>query len=215
MDIISIHNVLFEVLGYQVSLIELIGTITGLICVWYSVRANVLTWPIGIINAAAFLILFYQVNLYSDMFLQVWFIIIGIYGWINWSKKDAKKTISRLDKNQITLVLFLVTAGTIFIGSYMSHIHEMLPQFFSQPAAYPYFDAFTTTASIIAVVLMAQKKIETWVLWISVDIVCIVLYILKGILFMSVEYFLFSMLATSGLITWIKFLKNEKRTSIR
>jgi nicotinamide mononucleotide transporter len=214
-NIIDINNILFEILGYKVSLIELIGTVTGLISVYYAVKANVLTWSIGLINAAAFFILFYQVNLYSDMFLQVWFFIIGIYGWIKWKKIPAKKTISHLNYINHIILILLISCITILLGLFMANIHLIFPVQFSQPAAYPYFDSFTTISSIIAVNLMAEKKIESWVIWIVVDIICIFLYLSKGVFAVSIEYVLFFILALSGLINWIKLFKNEKRISLR
>lgn len=215
MDFISVYNILFTILGYQVSLIELIGVITGLMSVFYAVKANVLTWSTGIVNAVAFFILFYQISLYSDMFLQVYFFIISIIGWIKWHKKENDKAISTIDFKRRTFTTIVILAGSLIVAVFMSNIHLILPDLFKQPAAFPFLDSFVLVASIVAVTLMALRKIESWVLWILIDITCVIIYFLKGILFMSIEYGIFLGLATSGLITWVKFYKNEKRVSNR
>jgi len=77
---LSIENICCTLLGYSLSYVELVGTVTGLVSVWLAARANILTWPVGIINVLAFFILFYQVRLYSDMALQVYFLATTIYG---------------------------------------------------------------------------------------------------------------------------------------
>ena len=63
MDFFNINHIAFQLLGYQISYIELIGTLFGLISVYYASKANVLTWPTGILNEIALFILFYQVKI--------------------------------------------------------------------------------------------------------------------------------------------------------
>jgi nicotinamide mononucleotide transporter len=215
MDFISIHNILFTILGYQVSWIELIGVITGLMSVVYAVRANILTWPVSILNAVAFFILFYQVNLYSDMFLQVYFFVISIIGWMTWKRKSNKNEIAIMCWIERLFVMILLIVCFIIVGFFISNIHIILPKYFVQPAAYPFLDSFVLVASIIAVTLMAMKRLESWILWIIIDCVCVFLYLAKGVLFMSIEYAIFLGLAISGLISWIKFYTNGKRISNR
>jgi nicotinamide mononucleotide transporter len=62
--------------------------------------------------------------------------------------------------------------------------------------------------SIIAIFLLAQKRIETWYLWILVDIVCVFMFFKKGIVFLGLEYIIFLGMATYGLLNWEKKLKN-------
>jgi nicotinamide mononucleotide transporter len=83
-----------------------------------------------------------------------------------------------------------------------------LPLYFKTEASYPYADSFVMTMSIVATILLAQKKIETWYLWIGVDIVCVFLFYKKGIVFLALEYFVFLGLATYGLLNWKKQLNN-------
>jgi len=204
----DINYVIFTVLGYPLSLIELIGTISGLVSVYLASRANIWTWGTGIINEVAFFILFYQVSLYSDMLLQVYFFVMSVYGWIYWNKNNqSSKKVEKLNNSLRIKYLLILVFGTTLLGFLMQNIHLYLPQFFSQPASYPFFDAFTTTASILAMILLASKKIENWVLWILVDIVAINLYFLKDIRFVAIEYIIFLVLASYGLWTWSKKIK--------
>ncbi len=194
------------------SYLEFTGTITGLFSVWLAAKANILTWPTGIVNEIAFFAIFYQVQLYSDMFLQVYFFGITVYGWWYWQRtKYAKSKAIAYLSNKVRIILGLTLAlSVLLLGYFMSRIHLYLPEFFSKPASYPYPDAFTTMLSIFATVLMANKRIEAWILWVIVDVTAIVLYALKGIIFISVEYIVLLIIATSGLISWIKIYKNDK-----
>jgi nicotinamide mononucleotide transporter len=204
MHLFSIDNIAFQVAGYNLSYIELLGTLFGLISVYYASRANVLTWPTGIINEIALFALFYQVQLYADMFLQVYFLIVTIFGWRKWKSNTADVPVIRTDTKGRLLLGVILLAGTLLIGTLIMHINHWLPAYFPQPASYPFPDAFVMTGSILATVLLARKQLENWYLWIIVDIVSVVLYLVKGIYFLSAEYVIFLVLASYGCYQWTK-----------
>ena len=85
MSFFDIENIFFTVAGYQMSYLEFFGTIAGAIAVWLSAKANIWSWSIGVINVVLFFFLFYQVQLYPDMFLQVFFLITNLLGWWRWA----------------------------------------------------------------------------------------------------------------------------------
>ena len=72
-------------LGYDISWLELIGTLSGLASVALAVRDSVLTWPVGLVNVVAFAFLFYRFELFSDVLLQGYFFVMSLYGWYHWS----------------------------------------------------------------------------------------------------------------------------------
>lgn len=206
MEWYDINNIAFEVLDYSLSYIELIGTLFGLISVYLASKANIWTWPTGIINEIAFFWLFYQVQLYSDMYLQIYFFIVTLYGWYYWKQKPAQKHVSVLSRKAKFIYLLFLLTGTLTTGWIMSDIHLIFPQVFAQPASYPYADAFTTVASILATILLSRKRIETWLLWIAVDVVSVVLYLLKGIHLVAIEYVIFLVICLFGYFNWRKKL---------
>lgn len=197
----------FTLMGYPLSYVELVGTLFGLISVYYASRANVLTWPTGIINEIALAILFYQVQLYADMFLQVYFFIVTIFGWYHWRSNTADVPIKRLSKKGIQWYSISLVIGTIVLGTLIQQLHVWLPVWFPAPAAWPYTDSFVTVASILATMLLAKKKLENWICWIIVDVISVILYLVKGIYFLSLEYVIFLGLASWGLWQWRKKLK--------
>lgn len=209
MQFFEIGNTAFEAHGYPVSYVELIGTLFGFISVYFASKANILTWPTGIVNEAFLFILFFQVQLYADMFLQIYFFVVTLYGWYNWSAKSPDNKISTLIFNTRILLLIVVLIGALLSGWLFSGIHLYLPRYFAIPAAYPFADSFVMVASIVATILLARKKIETWYLWIAVDAVCVALYFKKEIYFLALEYFAFLGLASYGLYRWKKQMGND------
>lgn len=208
MTLFDINNIAYEIIGYQISYVELIGTIFGFISVYLATKTNILTWVIGMINEIFLFILFFQVQLYADMLLQVFFFVVSIYGWYNWKLKPKENYITKIQlKSKIWLFLAIVV-GTTVLGFLISNIHVYLPQYFKIEASYPYADSLVMVLSIFATVLLAQKKIETWYLWVVVNIVCVFLFYKRDIAFLALEYIVFLGLATSGFLNWKKQLNN-------
>jgi len=211
----SLEFILFELWDYPMSLIEIFGSLTGLITVWLAAKNNINTWPFGLVNVSIFFIILDKVDLYADMFLQIYFFIMSVYGWFFWYRqKDVIKKISLISNRQRIIALIMMVVMTALLGYLISDIHILFPQLFKKPAAYPYFDAYTTILSVVATIWMARRIIESWVLWILVDIVAVVLYFLKGIKLVSVEYVIFLLMSIYGLIIWIKEYREELKLLI-
>jgi len=208
MTLFNIENIAFEVLNYPISYVELIGTLFGLVSVYLATKANILTWGTGVVNELFLFILFFQVQLYADMFLQVFFFIVTLYGWNNWKKIPKENSITSITIKTKILISGILLIATIIIGYLLSNIHLHFPQYFKMEASFPYTDSLVMVMSIIATVLLAKKKIESWYFWIFVDLVCVILFFQKGIMFLAFEYLIFLGLATYGLLNWKKQLKN-------
>lgn len=219
MFVFDINFVLFTILDYPVSLVELIGTVFGMLCVWLTAKEKVICWPIGLVNIVFFFIMFYQVRLYSDMLLQIYFFVMTIYGWWKWTHpaegehdKKAELKISGIQPGRFWFLLGATAFAIVVTGTLMRYVHIWIPFVFPEPAAFPYADAFTTVLSIVATVLMAVKKRECWYFWIAVDIVATVVYFMKGIHLVAIEYIIFGMIAFSGFLTWRKIEKKYAAT---
>lgn len=204
MEIFSVKYIIFEILGYPLSLIELLATITGLVSVYLAARAHIWTWPTGILNELAFMVLFYQLQLYSDMLLQGYFLVTTLYGWYYWQRASDAQIVKISSSRYIALYVLVVVLGTTLIALSMQHIHEVVPQWFPLPASYPFVDASITMMSIVATLLLAQKRLESWYFWILVDLVSVGLYGLKGVHLLALEYVVFLGMAVKGLLHWRK-----------
>ena len=211
MDFFTIDKILFTLWDYPMSYLEFFGTIAGGVAVWLSARGNIWSWPIGIINVTLFFFLFYQVQLYPDMFLQVFFFVTNLLGWWRWknpkSNEEDKKhelKVSRMSASWMVLFSLIGIIGTLSMGLMAKSLHSWFPVFFNIPSAFPFADSFVTVMSIVATYLMVQKKVECWAIWILVDAVACTLYFAKGINFVGIEYVLFCFIAAFGLWNWKK-----------
>lgn len=215
-NILSVNTTFFTVLNYPMSYIEFFGTVLNLACVWLVMKNKVLNWPVGILGTILFGLLFYQIQLYSDFLEQIYYFITGFYGWWLWNRLGAaskKEELKISHTSFLTILTYggIIIAGTILLGFIMGRINLWFPTFFPEPAAFPFLDAFTTVMSFAAQILLAQKKVENWYLWIIVDIIGIGLYFAKGVIFISLLYFLFLMLATNGLFSWRKIVTSSSK----
>lgn len=202
------NTVMFTFIGYPMSYIEFFGTIFNLWCVWLVARNNIWTWPIGIVGIVLFGALFYQIQLYSDLFEQAYFLVTSFYGWAVWLKirervkKDETRDVRYTGIRTKTVYAGVIVLLTVGFAYGASHLHLWFPTLFPEPASYPWLDAFTTVMSFAATILMAHKFIECWWLWISVDIIGIGLYYVKDVKLVSLLYLIFLILATRGLLNW-------------
>jgi nicotinamide mononucleotide transporter len=214
-NIFNAHTEFFKLLGYSMSYLEFFGVLSGLLAVWLSAKANSWSWPVGIINVILAFFLYYQVQLYPDMFLQIFFFVTNIAGWWRWThprqeEADRKKElkVSYLEKTQLLVTVSIGIAGTLALGFFASRLHVWAPALFALPGSYPYVDSFILIMSIVATFYMIQKKIECWLIWIAIDMVATVLYYIKEVKFFSLEYLIFAGLAYYGLRTWMKEYKS-------
>jgi nicotinamide mononucleotide transporter len=203
------------------SYLEFFGTVAGAIAVWLSAKAHVWSWPVGIINVVLFFFLFYQVQLYPDMFLQVFYFLTNLAGWWRWThpqKNEADKKyelrVSYMSVKNIVAISLLSFIGTILLGYFAENLHILFPVLFTIPSAFPYADSFVTIMSVAATYLMIQKKVESWIFWIVIDAVATYLYLVKGIKFVGVEYLVFCFLAAYGFWNWARQYRSYKQTSI-
>lgn len=202
MTFFSVENIAFTVFNYPLSFVELLATLFGIISVFLASRSSVLTWPTGIVNECGLFLIFFQVQLYADMFLQVFFLFVTLYGWYHWSRPEVRKNIIVIGQKTLLKLLVLLTFSTICVGYCVARLHNFLPSIFQKEAAFPYIDSLVTTASIIATFLLAKKVLQTWIFWIIVDVVSIGLFFSRGIYFIALEYVIFLVMAFYGYFHW-------------
>lgn len=213
MNFFDINNIAFELLDYKMSWLELVATIAGLLAVWLSAREHISNWGIGLINVVCSAVIFYKMSLYSDVFLQIYFFVTGVYGWYLWAKRKADThenvvKISWLTQQQQVLTTVSIVFSTLILGYMMTKAHTWYPSVFPTEAAFPYADTLVMVMSIFGNLLLMVKKIESWILWVLVDIIAPVLYFQKGILLITFEYVIFLGLASFALVNWLKIYRS-------
>ncbi len=175
--------------------IEAIAFVTGALGVWLVVRQSIWNFPLGIINVALYSYIFYQYRLFADAGLQIMFFVLQFVGWYMWLYGGRDRT--RLDvqvtgtQEKIAIGAFIVlgTAGVAYLLTLAR-------------GALPFWDSFTTVISVAAQWLLSRKKLESWYLWIFVDIIYVPLYVSRGLYLTAVLYAVFLVMAIIGLLAW-------------
>jgi nicotinamide mononucleotide transporter len=188
------------------NVIELVGAVTGLLCVWLAARQQVWTWPIALISVICYFVFFYQIRLYADMWLQLFFFGSNLYGWYEWlygGKNHSELPVTRLNLVQIGLVLLIGIGASGLMGLYFSSFTN---------ASYPLLDSVLAAFSILAQILLTRKKIENWVIWFVVDIAYVGLYWQKEAYITSGLYFIFLIIAVQGFREWKVSLQLKRST---
>ena len=182
--------------------LEFLAFSFGIISVIYAKKENILVYPTGIICTVITVYLLYKAQYFGDMMMNIYYSLMSIYGWWNWSRIQNDKyllKITRFSKNDLglTVFLFLLTI-TITYAVYTFNLTEIkIPN---------YIDMFTSGIFFTAMWLMANKKLESWVFWIIGDIITVPLYAYRGLGMLSLQYIIFTILAIQGYIEWKKHL---------
>jgi nicotinamide mononucleotide transporter len=217
LEFFSVNKIAFTVIGYPMSYVELLGTIFNLLSVWLIAKNRILTWPTGIVGVLLFLTLFYQIRLYSDAFEQVYYLIACIYGWWRWSvaaRREDRPLPIRFSPLSTTLWCVAVSlAISLGAGWVVSHLHLWSPSLFPEAAAYPYMDAATTIMSFTAMILMAQRRTESWIYWVAIDLVGVWLYYVKDVKLVSLLFLIYLGLAVNGLLSWRRLERLEAKVA--
>ncbi|MCX9069503.1 nicotinamide riboside transporter PnuC [Citrobacter portucalensis] len=237
MDFFSINNVMVNIPlgegGYALSWIEAIGTVFGLLCIWCASREKIINYLFGLINVTLFAAIFFQIQLYASLLLQVFFFAANIYGWYAWSRQNEAQEAAlkvRWLARQQTLVLGGVCAVaivlmTLFIDPVFAALTRIMIALLQmigipvampdlQPDAFPFWDSTILVLSIAAMILMTRKYVENWLLWVLIDVISVVIYAVQGVYAMSLEYVLLTAIAVMGSYSWIKSAQRNGYTPL-
>jgi nicotinamide mononucleotide transporter len=193
-----VSTVLFTVLGYQVTLLELLAVIASATGVWLGTTGKRIMWPWYGLSGVLYGWLFFNYDLYASASLQIVFIAAAIWGWFGWGPQGA---ISR--NLSWTLRLTVLSAGTVVWLLITPFLVSL-----SAAAARP--DAFGLVFSVIAQVLMVLQFRENWVLWFVVNVVYVALFWSQDLKFTSLLYVVFAAIALRGWINWQKLQRTEQ-----
>lgn len=183
-------------LGEPVTLVEVIGFVSGAVCVWLVGRQNPWNWPIGLVQVVAYLLLFWTAGLFADALLQVVYLVLGLWGWWNWVRGRDPGADLRVRRTTRTEWIWIVALGGVGTGLLVL----WLTRFTSSTV--PLADATTTALSLLATYGQARKLLESWWLWIAADLIYVPLYLTKGLSLTALLYAGFLVLCVIGLRRW-------------
>ena len=170
--------------------------IVSVAAVWLTTRRSLWNYPFSLASVALYAHIFYVVKLYADMSLQVFFAVALLYGlheWRNFRAGDGTVRVSHVRRHEVLAGGLAGAAGAGALGWFTSTHTD---------AALPWFDATLTAASLVGTWWAARRRIESWWLWIAVDVVYVGVYLVKGLALTAVLYAAFVVLAVVGLVGW-------------
>lgn len=177
--------------------IEITAVILSLLYVWLAAKENKWCWFFGGIGSAIYVYINFTSHLYYDTLLQLYYVLVAIYGLLYWNKSNTKTkvVIKPISKQYLILILSLSAITSYYLG-------EWSKAYISQNTSH--LDAAVTIFSLVATWLTARKILESWLLWIAIDIAATFMYFLKGLHATTLLYILFTIMAIYGYFEWKK-----------
>jgi len=185
----------------QKNWIEIVGAILSLIYLYLSINQKVSLWFFGIVSSVFYIVVFFQSKLYADMSLQFYYVVISVYGWINWKhgKSGNKEELPTTKASGTLLIKISIATGLIYLVYYF-----ILAKF--TDSTIPKVDSLVGALSIIGTWMLARKVLENWIVWIVVDGLCVGLYIYKELYPTTVLFAIYTAMSVIGYRQWKKSL---------
>lgn len=197
---------------YATTWLEYIAVFTGIVSVWYSRKAHILVYPIGLINTIIYVWLSFKADLLGEASVNFYYSVMNVYGWFMWTRKDQQQqsVLSIKFSDQRWWKMQLLFFAFFYISIFLSL--QYLKQSFAA-GAIPWADAFASAAAFTGMWLMTRKKVESWIWWIATNIASIPLYFTKGYVVTSLYYIILLGMAIAGWIEWRRRALREQQVS--
>ncbi|WP_319003756.1 nicotinamide riboside transporter PnuC [Shewanella chilikensis] len=234
MDIVAwfdINNTLVNIpigSGYAMSWIEAVGTVFGLLCIWFASQEKTINYLFGLVNVTLFAIIFYQIQLYGILLLQLFFFCANLYGWYAWTRPDQQTgdtlKVRWLSKQKLAFTAAVSVLGIGLMTVYIDPVFALfaqvsvdtlnlfgagLAQPVLEPDAFPFWDSVMTVLSVVAQILMTRKYVENWILWVLINVVSVGIYAAQGVYALSIEYIILLFIAANGTRQWMRTAKDN------
>ncbi|CAI8363812.1 MAG: Uncharacterised protein [Porticoccaceae bacterium UBA1117] len=178
--------------------LETLAVALGISYLLLAMRENSLCWYCAFFSTAIYVYIFGDVSLYMESALNVYYMGMAVYGWLQWQKGGANHSgveiVRWTAKHHIVCILVILIASVI--SGYLLSVNT--------DARLPYLDSFTTWASVLTTVMVARKVLENWLYWIVINSVSIYLYIDRDLDQTAAMFTLYLVLSVLGYVAWKK-----------
>jgi nicotinamide mononucleotide transporter len=191
------------------SVLELIAVVVTLVAVYLTTRQIIWCWPLGLVSVTLYAVIFFQVKLYADMGLQGIYFVLSLYGWWAWlhGGEDHQELEVSLASWRMRVGAFAVgIAVAVLLGATLERLTD---------ASLPYMDSLLTAFSLVAQFMATRKMLESWLVWIAVDVLYIGMFIYKDLHLTAGLYASFLILAGIGLVKWRRSMSGRYSTVLK
>ena len=185
--------------------LELVAVLLGLANIVLLVFRSVWNYPFGIVMVLLYFFVFSEAKLYSDALLQIFFLVVQLYGWWHWVRNKAETGAIVVETLPVRALLLIAAASLAAIFGWGALMHRFTD------ASYPWWDGSVAILSVVAQILLARRYIENWAIWILVDLISIGLYAAKGLWPTLGLYVVFLIISVLGLIEWRRVRRRAER----
>ena len=183
--------------------LEIIGVIVGLVYLYLEYKADIWLWAASVIMPAIYLVVFYDAGLYADTAINIYYLVIAIYGWFSWrygNKEKQELQITHITLRQGVAMVALYAVMQVAVSLALLHLTD---------SDVPWFNGLTSALSIVGMWMLARKWIEQWIVWIVADVALAALYIHTELYFTAALYAVYAIIAIFGYRKWKKMMQHE------
>jgi len=187
------------------SILEYAAIVLAIFYVILAAKESIWCWYPAFVSSGIYVYLTYSANLVGESLISVFYVVMAVYGWWQWTFGKRKDELLKIAEWRITHHIRSILLGFVFAGA----LGKSFELFFH--SAMPYLDAFTTSFSLIATFMVTRKILSNWIYWMVIDAFNIYLYWSRGLEPTAGLYFLYTILAIVGFLSWHKEWKKERR----
>ena len=183
-------------------LMEIFAVLFAIIYLLLAVKQDVRCWYAAILSSSLYFFIMLSAKLYMEAYLQIFYILMAVYGWLQWNKVNENETkfiVRTWSIKQHVIVISMILMFAYISGSLLNIYTK---------AALPFIDAFTTWGAIVATYMVAKKLLENWIYWFVIDSISILLFLSRELYLTSILFFVYLIIIYFGYRSWTK-IKNE------
>ncbi|MBT5858864.1 MAG: nicotinamide mononucleotide transporter [Flavobacteriales bacterium] len=193
-DIINI----FSNLEFNWNIIESVAVFFSVVYVILAAKENIWCWRAAFISVCCYIFICFTAKLYPETGLQVFYLIMAVYGYFMWNKSD-KEQIKEWSEYKHLFIILIGAILTFFMGFYFTTYTN---------SQMPIVDSFTTVFSVISTYMVTKKVLGNWLYWVVIDAVSVYLYYSRDLHLTSLLFVVFTIIAIFGYFAWIKKMKH-------
>lgn len=189
----------------NMSWVGAIAVVFAIISVFCAKANSIWVYPTGIVSILLSIFIFIgeEYKLYPDAALNLYYLIMSVYGWYFWSQNGAENETPVTTCNRKEYV----TATGLFIVLWVG-LYWWLSTYNINNV--PLMDSFTSAMAATGMWLLAKRKIENWIALLIADFVAIGMFYIKKLILFSFLNIFYVVIAILGYLAWKKWIKNHQ-----
>ena len=179
-------------------IIEIIAVISAILYLLLAAKEDVKCWYAVIISSSLYFYIMYNAGLIMEAYLQIFYIVMALYGWLKWTKSIQINSNNRI-RTWSNMKHFITITSVVILAVITGFILKKYTN-----AALPFLDAFTSWGAIITTYMVAQKILENWIYWFVIDSISIYIFLSRELYLTSLLFFIYLIIICFGYASWRK-----------